>query len=168
MKNKISLLFLSLLLSSGIFAQDVFAQVKEGDVAPDFVIKTLDGETRLLSELRGKVVWLNFFATWCPPCRKELPHLQKMYDELKDNENFELFVIGREHEAVELRKFKEDQDYTFPFVPDPERVIFSKYADQNIPRNFIVDKEGRIAEASVGFNEDDFTRSIKKLKKILK
>ena len=166
-KNAVLFLFL-LLLATGIQAQDEYTQVKEGDVAPGFVLKTLDGETQLLSELKGKVVWLNFFATWCPPCRKELPHLQKLYNELKDNEHFELFVIGREHQADELEKFKEEQNFTFPFVPDPDRIIFSKYANQNIPRNFIIDKDGRIAVASIGFNENDFNKLTEKLKMLLK
>ena len=157
-----------LLLSSVIFAQDESTHVKEGEVAPDFVIKTLDGQTQSLSDLEGKVVWLTFFATWCPPCRKELPHLDKLYKELGENESFELFVIGREHDAAELGKFKKEQNFSFPLVPDPERVIFSKYAEQNIPRNFIINKEGRIVEASVGFNEDDFNKKVEKLKKLLK
>ncbi|MFW6310130.1 MAG: peroxiredoxin family protein [Prolixibacteraceae bacterium] len=169
MKHRNSVLFFFLMLiSSGIIAQDNYSQVKEGDVAPGFVIKTLDGETRLLSELKGKVVWLNFFATWCPPCRKELPHLQNVYNELKDNEDFEVFVIGREHDQKELQKFKEEQNFTMPFVPDPDRIIFSKYASQNIPRNIIIDKEGRVAVSDVGFNENDFNKITEKLKMLLK
>ena len=167
MKYLISVFFLvSIAFQS--FSQDEFTLVKEGDVAPGFVIKTLDGETRLLSELQGKVVWLNFFATWCPPCRKELPHLQKVYEKLRDNENFEVFVIGREHTQEELKKFREEQNFTLPFVPDPDRVIFSKYANQNIPRNFIIDKNGRIAVASIGYKEDEFNEIVSKVEKLLK
>lgn len=167
-KKQLLLLIFIVFITGNIFAQDEFTLVKEGDTAPGFVIKTLDGETQTLSELKGKVVWLNFFATWCPPCRKELPHLQKVYNKLKDNENFEVFVIGREHDAAELKKFEEEQHFTFPFVPDPDRVIFSKYANQNIPRNFIIDKNGKIAVASIGYKEAEFEKIVDKVEKLLK
>jgi len=168
MKKLTIFIFLAFFAMS-TFAQDEFTLVKEGDAAPDFSINMEDGSTKKLSDLKGKVVWINFFANWCPPCRKELPHLEKeVYQKLKENKNFEVLVIGREHDWATVNKFKADNNYTLPFYPDAERDIFSKYAKQNIPRNFIIDKDGKIAVASIGFKEDEFNKIIEKVHKLLK
>jgi len=78
MKTKQLLLVITLLaFTSSLFAQDEFTLVKVGENAPDFSFASENGQSKKLSDLKGKVVWINFFATWCGPCRKELPHLQK-------------------------------------------------------------------------------------------
>lgn len=154
--------------SCGIFAQDENTFVKVGDNAPDFTIKMQDGTTKQLSDLKGKVVWLNFFANWCPPCRKELPHLEKeVYKKFKSRNDFEVMVVGREHDWATVNKFKSDNNYVLPFYPDAKREIFSKYAKQSIPRNFIIDKEGKIAVSSTGFNEKEFNEIIEKVEELL-
>jgi peroxiredoxin len=170
MNSRQILLFAILILSPAfLFAQDQFAFVKKGDVAPDFTITMQDGSTKQLSELKGKVVWLNFFATWCPPCRRELPELEKnVYKKYKNQNDFEILVIGREHDWQTVTKFKTDNNYILPFYPDPKRKIFSKYAKQNIPRNFIIDKNGRIAVVSTGFNKSDFDKIVTKVEVLLK
>lgn len=166
MKQLTILLILAFFAISS-FAQDQFTLVNEGDTAPDFSINMEDGTVKKLSDLKGKVVWINFFATWCPPCRKELPHLEKeVYLNFKQNKNFEVLVIGREHDWATVNKFKADNNYALPFYPDPERKIFSKYASQNIPRNILIDKSGKIVLSSVGFNEKDFRETIEKLKEL--
>lgn len=170
MKQLLLLCIISIFVCSNqIFAQDSTTLVNEGSKAPDFTFETPDGKTKKLSDLKGKVVWINFFATWCPPCRKELPHLQtEVYKKHKDNKNFELLIIGREHSWEEVNKFKADNQYIMPFYPDTKREIFSKYATQNIPRNFIIDKNGKIIIASTGFKEEDFNEIITKVEDLLK
>lgn len=166
--KQLVLILLIVLLSSVLFAQDEFTLAKEGDKAPDFTWETKEGKTIKLSELKGKVVWINFFATWCPPCRQELPHLQKeVYDKYKNNKDFVLLIFGREHSWEEINKFTKEQNFTMPFYPDKERKIFSMYANQNIPRNFIIDKEGKIAVSSTGFNEADFNAICSKTEELL-
>jgi len=168
-KKKIILLVTLLTFTTCIFAQDEFTMIKKGDDAPDFSITMEDGSVKTLSDLKGKVVWVNFFATWCPPCRKELPHLDKdVYQKLKDNKNFEVLVIGREHDWATLNKFKADNNFSLPFYPDAEREVFSKYAKQNIPRNFIIDKDGKIVIASIGFKEEEFNEMIQTVNELLK
>ncbi len=152
-----------------LFAQDEFTFVKNGDVAPDFIIEMQDGSTKQLSELKGKVVWINFFATWCPPCRKELPILEKeVYNKYKNGNDFEILVIGREHDWQTVTKFKTDNNYLLPFYPDADRKIFSKFAKQNIPRNFIIDKAGKIAVVSTGFSKPEFDKIVAKVEVLLK
>jgi len=162
----ISILFI---FSINLFAQDEATLVKVGDKAPNFTIELENGKTKQLSDLKGKVVWINFFATWCPPCRQELPHLQKeVYDKLKNNPNFELIILGREHSWEEINKFKADNKFNMPFYPDMGRKVFSLFAKQNIPRNFIIDKEGKIAVASTGFTEKEFAEITEKVEALLK
>lgn len=167
-KNQILTLISLIFFTTFVIAQDEATLVKVGDNAPDFSFTTESGKTTKLSDLKGKVVWINFFATWCPPCRKELPHLQKeVYDKLKDNSNFELIILGREHSWEEINKFTSDNNYYMPFYPDNGRKAFSLYAKQNIPRNFIIDKEGNIAVTSIGFNEKEFSEIIEKVESLL-
>lgn len=166
--KKLFILVIVTLFAFNSIAQDENTFVKVGDKAPDFSITMEDGSVKKLSDLKGKVVWVNFFATWCPPCRKELPHLEKeVYKKLKSNKNFEVLVIGREHDWATVNKFKADNNYVLPFYPDAKREIFSKYAKQSIPRNFIIDKDGKIAVASIGFNEKEFAEIIKKVDELL-
>ena len=140
MKTKqLILIFTLLIFTTNLFAQDKYTFVKKGDKAPDITIELQDGTTKQLSDLKGKVVWVNFFATWCGPCRVELPHLEKeVYNKFKDRNDFEVLVIGREHDWATVNKFKTDNNYELAFYPDAKREIFSKYAKQNIPRNFII------------------------------
>lgn len=162
------LIFFLFFLTFNLLAQDEATLVKVGDKAPNFTIELENGKTKQLSDLKGKVVWINFFATWCPPCRQELPHLQKeVYNKLKNNPNFELIILGREHSWEEINKFKTDNKFNMPFYPDMGRKVFSLYANQNIPRNFIIGKEGEIAVASTGFNEKEFEEIIEKVTALL-
>jgi len=146
------------------YTQDEFTMAKKGEPAPDFTFEYQPGKTKKLSDLKGKVVWINFFATWCPPCRKELPHLQsEVYDKFKDNPGFELLIFGREHDWKTVNKFKKENNFTMPFYPDVERKLFAKYANQNIPRNFLITKNGKIIFSSIGFTVEEFAE----LKKVL-
>jgi peroxiredoxin len=170
MKSKqLFLVFCLFIFSLSLLAQDEFTLVKEGQKAPDFSFSTENGQAKKLSDLKGKVVWINFFATWCGPCRQELPHLQKeVYDKLKSNKSFELIILGREHSWEEINKFKTDNKYNMPFYPDTGRKVFSLYAKQNIPRNFIIDKEGKVVVSSTGFTEKEFEEIVEKVEKLLK
>lgn len=153
----ISLLFI-FTLTAGLMAQDDDGTLnKVGDRAPSFRATTIDGQIIDTEDLKGKVIWLNFFATWCPPCKKELPVLQEnVYKKYKDSKDFVLVVLGREHNAQELKDFAAQWNYDLPFAPDMERRIFSLYAKLSIPRNVIIDKEGNISLQSTGYTEHEF------------
>lgn len=170
MNRKAFSLVLLLTLTFTLMAQEGDGtKNKVGDVAPAFKALTIDGKTINTTDLKGKVIWVNFFATWCPPCRKELPALQaQVYNKYKDNPDFVLVVLGREHNADELKKFAEENKYVLPFAPDVERKIFSLYAEQSIPRNVIIDKEGKISLQSIGYTEEDFAAIIEHVVGLLK
>ena len=154
-----ALLLLPVSLNFSVSAQDQFTRALKDSPAPDFTFESKPGVTTKLSDYRGKVVLITFFATWCGPCRAELPHIQKdIYEKYAGNPKFELLIFGREHGWEAINKFRAEQKFTMPFYPDPERKIFSLYASQNIPRNFLVDPAGKVVYSAVGFNEADFSR----------
>jgi peroxiredoxin len=136
----------------------------EGELAPNFSFELEKAKPQLFSEYNNKIVYLVFFATWCPPCRAELPHVQKeIWEKYSTNEQFKLLVVGREHTREELDKFVRENNFTFPVVPDPKREIFSLFAPQEIPRSYLIDQNGRIVKIMVGFDAAEF----EKMKKLI-
>ncbi|WP_205461950.1 TlpA family protein disulfide reductase [Mangrovibacterium lignilyticum] len=126
---------------------------------PDFSFIDENGATHQLQDLRGKVVLVNFFATWCGPCMQELPHVQKeIFDKYSNNPNFVLLTIGREHSQQEMKAFKDKKAFNFNIIADPKREIYSKFATQFIPRNFLIDANGEIIYSSIGFDENEFAK----------
>ena len=169
MKKIISLLF-ALAITLSMMAQEENSTLnKVGDKAPTFICTTLDGKVIDTKELKGKVIWVNFFATWCGPCRRELPVLQEeVYKKYKDNKDFVLVVLGREEGVDKIKKFAEENNYELPFAPDLERKIFSLYASQSIPRNVIIDKKGIISLQGIGYNEKEFKEMEEHVAQLLK
>ena len=144
--------------------RDTINYLHEGDYIPQFNIPLEDGTTITSADLKSKVTVLSFFATWCGPCLRELPHVQtEMWDKYKSNPNFRLFVVGREHTSEELAKFKTEKKYTFPIIADTKREIFSLFAKQNIPRMYLIDKTGKIVLMSEGFEQTKFNVFLKRL-----
>jgi thiol-disulfide isomerase/thioredoxin len=150
-------LLVIVLKHSVVFGQDETTIVHISDPVPQFQFEEAPGQSESISEYRGKTILITFFATWCGPCRKELPHIQKeIYDKYKSNPNFVLLIFGREHTWEEVNKFKADNNFTMPFFPDTGRKIYSKFASQYIPRNFLISGDGKIIFQSIGFEDKDF------------
>ncbi len=147
---------------------DAASFVDVGDPAPSFTITDTHGAEFVLDDLRGKVVLVNFFATWCGPCLKELPHVQKLWDDNRDNGDFALIVIGREETNESVIAFQSKHGYSFPMASDPERSVYSLYATEFIPRTYLVSPDGRIRFAFTGFDEDDMTQLQSELAKQLR
>lgn len=131
-----------------------------GDIAPGFELTTLAGETFSLEAQRGKVVLVNFFATWCPPCREELPFLEKNIWQHFDREKLSVIVIGREENDEIIRPFVEKHGYTVPFAGDPEMKAYSQYATRFIPRNFVIGPDGTVLYQSQGYEPDEFAEML--------
>ncbi|MFH0761559.1 MAG: TlpA disulfide reductase family protein [Bacteroidota bacterium] len=149
--------------------QDSSNLLKVSDDMPEFTLKTLDGNTVSSDDLYGKVVLINFFATWCPPCNLELPLLEKdIWAKYKDDENFVLLVIDREEPADKVAPFVKKKKFTMPFYLDPKREVYGLFATKFIPRNYLFDKEGRLMLCSKGFSKEDFDVLLKELGALLK
>jgi peroxiredoxin len=141
---------------------------KVGQQVPELSWVTLDGQKLDAKALRGKVVLINFFATWCGPCLEEMPHLQKdIFPKLKDK-NFVMVSIGREHNEAELKEFRKKREFTIPIAADPDRKIFGRFATQDIPRNYVIAADGKIAFQSVGYTEPEFKKLVEAIDKELK
>jgi len=120
-------------------------------LAPDFTLKTLDGQEIVLSQFRGKVVLLDFWATWCGPCRESTPHLIQLYKTHRES-GFELIgmSVDKGDDKV-VRNFVQSMDIPYPIVIAPEEVV-RKYRVTGIPTTFLIDKEGKIREKTAGFS----------------
>ena len=125
----------------------------EGEPAPDFTLTTLEGKEVSLSDYKGKKVILNFWATWCPPCKAEMPHMQEYYEQYHEKENVEMLAVNLStidngKEAVE--KFAEEYGLTFPIPLDEEGTQGTVYQAQTIPTSFMVDTNGIIQHKIIG------------------
>ena len=148
-------------------AQEKETLVKVGDDVPEFVVEMFDGQKINIKDLKGKIVLINFWATWCPPCQEELKREQKAIIDRFKGKDFVFLAISREESKEQVKKFRERNGYTFPMGLDPERKIYSKFATATIPRNFIIDKKGKIVEIEVGYTKEAFAKMIEKLEKFL-
>lgn len=150
-------------------AQTGAEKVKIGDTMPQFTLNSEVYGTVTPADLKGKVVLVSLFATWCGPCQKELAEVQTtLYPKYKDNENFRLLVIGREHTDAELTKYNTRKKFTFPLYPDPKREVFSLFTDQSIPRAYLFNKEGKLIYTSIGYTPEEFQKLMDSIEEALK
>lgn len=125
----------------------------EGQLAPDFSLKSLDGKTYKLSDLKGKVVLLDFWATWCPPCREELPIIEKLHKEFSGKG---LVVLGINNEdKATIQQFIKQQKLTFPTLLDSQDIASRAYKVEAIPRVILIDKEGKIVKDITGYDPEN-------------
>jgi peroxiredoxin len=141
--------------------------VKVGDKAADFTVEMLDGKQVTLSKLKGKVVLVNFWATWCPPCREEFKRMQKDVVDRFKGKDFQLLAISRGEKKATVDQFRDKQGYTFPMGLDPKQEIYNKYASNYIPRNFVVGKDGKVIYVSVGYEPAEFENMLKAIEAAL-
>ncbi len=143
--------------------------VKVGDTMPSFVITHDDGTKLASTQWKGKVILVNLFATWCPPCQKELAAVkQTLWPKYKDNKDFMMLVVGREHTDADLKKYNEKKGFEFPLYPDKNRAIFNSFAKNLIPRFYLIDKTGKVVYASKGYDDEEFNRLMQAIDKAIK
>jgi peroxiredoxin len=156
-------LLLTAIISSSLTSQEAVAYkdgylVKVGDMAPDFTIKESNGYEYKLSELRGSVVMLQFTASWCSVCRKEMPFIEE--EIWKPGKKLGLVVIGidRDEPLETVQKFKQDLKVTYPLALDPGADIFGLFADKKagVTRNVIIDRDGKIIFLTRLFEREEF------------
>lgn len=145
--------------------------VKIGQQVPDFEMELIDGKKVKMSDLKGKVVMLQFTASWCGVCRKEMPHIEKeIWQKHKNNGKFALFGIDLNEPAAKVKKFGKETGVTYPLALDPEGGIFYTFAEKGagVTRNVIVDKTGKIVFMTRLFKQEEFDEMKKVIEKLLK
>lgn len=127
------------------------AAVPNSQKAPDFALQTVEGATVRLSDLRGKVVLLNFWATWCPPCKAEMPDLNALHQQYGTERDFLVVGVNMEENAADVAAFAGSRQIAFPLLLDPEGAVSAgRYAVRSLPMSLIIDREGQIRDTWMG------------------
>jgi cytochrome c biogenesis protein CcmG, thiol:disulfide interchange protein DsbE len=151
MKKRLTILSLAA-LAALLMAFPVQAMTNVGDVAPEFSLKTLDGETEInLSDYAGKVVYLDFWASWCGPCRRAFPEVKKLHAEYAE-QGMEVLAISLDKSPSPAIKFMAQQDASFLALFDAGSRTAQAYGVRSIPTTIIVGPDGKVAYNMVGFN----------------
>jgi peroxiredoxin len=136
--------------------------VKIGDAAPDFNLVDRQGKTWTLSELRGQVVFVNFWATWCPPCREEMPSMQRLYD-MMPKDKFKMLAILNNDDPALADSFATKLGLNMPILNDQANIVGPTYGLTGMPETFIINKKGRIVRKFIGAEQWDENRFIEML-----
>lgn len=154
----ITLMLISIAPVTGQTADDRGYIVKPGDMAPDFTIKEAGGKSYRLSDLRGKIVMLQFTASWCSVCRTEMPFIEKEIWKEKKGSGLVVIGIDRDEPVSTVMKFQKDMAISYPLALDPGADIFGLFADKKagVTRNVIVGRDGRILFLTRLYNRKEF------------
>ena len=139
--------------------------VEVGDLAPDFQLQNLDGQTVSLGNLQGKPVLINFWATWCGPCRSEMPYIQEIYEEWT-NKGLVVLTINMGESSSKAEEFRQSYNLSFIVLLDTKQDVAQKYNIQYIPTTFFIDKGGIIQDKVIGAFQNK-TQIENKLSKIM-
>lgn len=167
MMKKSILIMLSTVIFSGLVTTSVMAEnevgIEIGNKAPDFELKTLDGETVKLSDFKGEKVMLNFWATWCPPCREEMPDMQKFHEK-QDVVVLAVNLTDTEMNRKNVSAFVEEFGFTFPVLMDEGAKISNLYRINPIPTSYMIDTNGIIQHKAYGaMDYDSMVQQLKEM-----
>jgi peroxiredoxin len=137
----------------------------EHQKAPDFTLKDITGTERTLSALRGTVVMINFWATWCPPCKEEMPSLNTLYSRMK-LKRFEILTVSADNTLDAVEKYIEDHDFDFQVLWDEDQRVMRAYKVFSLPTTFLIDRNGVIVRIFMGaydWTDPEIVKEIQKL-----
>ncbi len=151
MKRIVFLLLLLTLLPSALFSGCAQSLPQKNSPAPDFTLTSLDGLSVTLSELSGRPVLLNFWATWCPPCRSEMPYFQEIHeDPVWRERELLILAVNLQESAADVRRFVTDNAYAFTVLLDTKAEAARLYNTSSIPATYIIGKDGIIKDRRIG------------------
>lgn len=175
---KIATLVLGLVLSYSVFtalrggatgSATTVQAPRVGALAPDFTLSDMNGKAISLSQFRGKVVMLNFWATWCPPCRAEMPSIENLYRQLNKSGNFVLLAVNVEENARDsIKEFSSRSSLSFPILLDSKGQAANLYQVNGIPQTYLIDQKGVIVQKVDGGREWDSPRIVAYLSSLVK
>jgi peroxiredoxin len=171
-KSFLTILTFLLFSTSAILAQeadDVGYIVKDGDMSPQFTMTLTDGTQVSMEDLKGKIVLLQFTASWCSVCRKEMPFLEEEVWQVYKDKGLVLIGMDRDEPLETVQKFAEKMKITYPLALDPNADIFGMFAlkQSGVTRNVIIDREGRIAFKTRLFDREEFDMMKAKIKELI-
>ena len=158
-------------LPEGVTPDSTGYIIRVGQTVPDIKWTQTDGKTVSIKDLRGKVVMLQFTASWCGVCRKEMPFIERdIWQKHKDNKKFYLVGIDRDEPKATVEAFAKQTGVTYPLALDPGADLFAKFAlrESGITRNVLVDRDGKIVMTTRLYNEKEFQLLVKKIDSLLK
>jgi len=172
----LGLLFVVAVVAAAWMGRDSYRPVMAGEPAPGFVATTLDGESLTLENYRGKVILLNIWATWCPPCREEMPSMQLLSEKLEGTD-FEIVAVSVDAATVggfgwggniggDVPAFVEELGLTFPILHDPSGAIADTYQATGLPESFLIGRDGMIYRKVPGgtdWSDDRYVEQIRRL-----
>lgn len=139
--------------------------LERGNIAPDFELETVDGETVKLSDYRGQKVLLNFWATWCPPCRAEMPDMQKFHEKYDDGVILAVNLTETEQSPENVDEFLEKYGITFAVLSDASTEVATLYNASALPTSYLIDTEGKVHNIAVGaLNYEMMVQEFNKMK----
>ena len=152
------------LLACLVLALPAFAAPQKADAISGISSeKVLD----IVKANKGKLVFINFFATWCPPCRQELTRVQSDLIDRFAGRDFVFLPVSRGEERADVEAFRQKTGYTFAMGLDPDQKVYDLYAGNYIPRNFLIDRDGKVLLASVGYEPEEFDALLDAIEKAL-
>jgi peroxiredoxin len=124
--------------------------IAAGKIAPDFVLSDLSGRAVALSSFRGKVVFLNLWATWCPPCRTEMPSIEALHRAFATNQDFVTLTVSEDSDVKNPREYTRKNNFDFAVLLDPANTVGEAYDVSGLPESFVIGRDGRIVAHHVG------------------
>ena len=159
-----------LVLAAALFAllsgEGVAPPVGRGSPAPPFSLSSLDGGPVSLADLRGRVVLVNFWATWCKPCEDEMPAMQRLYQQLS-GEGFELVAISVDEDVEAVRSFRDRYGLSFTILLDPDRSVAEAYQTFRFPESLLLRPDGVVVERYVGEKRWDAEAYVERIRRLL-
>ena len=143
--------------------------VPESPPAPDFTLKDMDGKQFSLKDYRGKVVMLNFWATWCPPCRREMPSMERLHQKLK-GKDFVVLALNQMEDGDRVFTFSGDLgiDLTFPILFDNDSSVSRAYGVMGLPTTYLIDKQGNMRFRAIGGRDFDHPEVEKQIQQLMR
>ena len=149
------------------YAEQTLAPVPGGLLAPDFVLQDTEGKTHRLSDYRGKPVIINFWATWCPPCREEIPSMNRAWHKL-EKEGIAILAVNMGEDEDTIFIFTADYPADFPILMDRDGAVIEQWPVKGLPTTYIVAPDGTIAYRAIGSREWDDNGLLEKIRELKK